>query len=179
MSPSENEFEFTRLWMKAQPTVAGFIAAMLGRSDYHTIDDLLQEVALALFENFSAYDRRKSFMAWAMGITKNKLRIRWRTLARSRVLYADQAVIEALERISVDRSVHLKRRQHAMQECAQYMDGRTWQIARMRYHDGLSPKTIAEKLKLSAGNVRVLLSRMRAALRACVERRLRAEQGAM
>jgi DNA-directed RNA polymerase specialized sigma24 family protein len=42
----------------------------------------------------------------------------------------------------------------------------------MRYSDDLDPETIAARMGLTAGNVRIILHRVRTTLLTCVERRL-------
>ena len=47
-------------------------------------------------------------------------------------------------------------------------------LVRLRYHEDREPADVAKELGLEPGHVRVLLNRVREALRTCIERRLRA-----
>ena len=63
----------------------------------------------------------------------------------------------------------------ALDHCVRKVHGRSRQALLLRYTGGLELKQIAERLGMTAGNVGVLLHRVRTSLRECVQRRLRLE----
>lgn len=168
--PDSQEWRFTQLWTAAHPTVAGFVRSLV--PDRVAVDDIVQEVAVALFAQFSAYDPSRPFVAWALGIAKHKIQDRWRTLARSKTVTQDSAVLEAMAEISAEMDDEFDSRRAALQECLGQVQGRASDLLRLHYHDGLEPRHIAEQLGLQAGHVRVLLNRVRGVLRDCIERRI-------
>lgn len=57
-------------------------------------------------------------------------------------------------------------------ECLGRLSPREQELLRLRYHEGLQPSTLAPRLRLSPGAVRVALTRIRQALRTCIEAKL-------
>lgn len=170
MEDPAGEFAFTRLWMQAQGTVAGFIAAAV--PDRHACEDLVQEVALACFRRFAHYDPQRPFVAWALGVARHKVWSRWRTLSRTPALVRDEQLLADLAEVSAGLEEECDRRATALRTCLRQVDGRAWELLRRQYHDEQTPARIADDLGLRQGHVRVLLSRIRAALRACIERQV-------
>jgi RNA polymerase sigma-70 factor (ECF subfamily) len=167
-------FRFASLWADAQPAVAGFVAALV--PDRHAVDDLVQEVALAAFEDFASFDGQRPFTSWAIGIARHKVHNRWRSIARGKVAVGDPALIDRLAEVAVELEDDLSEERRALRDCLDGVEGRAWEAVRGHYIDGLDATALAERLRTTAGNIRVLLHRTRSVLRACIERRL-AESG--
>jgi RNA polymerase sigma-70 factor (ECF subfamily) len=170
MDQRDAALRFTKLWSDAQPAVAGFVRGMV--SDRAAVDDVLQEVALALYTGFAGYDPARPFVAWALGVARHKVHDRWRAAARSRQVAHDPELLEALAEVSEEMADELDGHRRALQECLTQVEGRPWDLLQLHYVQGHQPREIAEKLGLESGHVRVLLNRVRAALKQCVERRL-------
>ena len=167
---SARELRFTQLWTAAHPTVAGFVRGLI--PDRAAVDDILQDVALALYNNLANYDPSRPFVAWALGVAKHKVQDRWRTLARAKTVIRDTQVLEAMAAVSAELDDELDSRRRALHECLGQVQGRAYDLVRLHYHEGHEPREIAGILGLEAGHVRVLLNRVRGALRQCIERRL-------
>ena len=87
MDPHE---EFLRLLLRHQSDVKAFIGSLI--QDRHLRDDVFQEVALVLWQEFARYDRSRSFGAWARGIAVKKVLQRWEKSRRLLALRYDQAL---------------------------------------------------------------------------------------
>src|SRR6186997_1869701 len=72
--------EFLRLFLKHQSDIRAFIGSLI--RDRHTREDVCQEVALVLWQEFHRYDRARSFGAWARGIAARKIMQRWEKTSR-------------------------------------------------------------------------------------------------
>ena len=81
------------LWTSAQPAVAAFIRTLVPRWD--EADELLQQTATVLVGKFRQYDRRRPFVAWAIGVAKMKLLTYRREKALGRVMF-DGALVEQI-----------------------------------------------------------------------------------
>jgi RNA polymerase sigma-70 factor, ECF subfamily len=165
--------DFTRYWTKAQPVVSGYITSMV--PDYHQAEDMLQNVAVVLLRKFSEYNPAQSFNAWALGVTRNEILLRRRTHARSFVSFQPD-LVESVASAYGELSSELDTRTAALQQCFQNVKGRSWDMISLRYEQDLKPQQIAEKLSMDPGAVRTALSRIRASLQECIERRV-AQQG--
>ena len=166
----DNHEQFTRRWTEAQPIVAGYINAVV--PDFQEAEDLLQDVAVILLRKFPAYDAQRPFVAWAIGIAKREVLVARRRHARGFLSY--QA--DLLERISEayeELAPEFEDRSRALRECLRTVRGRAGELLRLRYEESLKPNSIAARVGMAVVAVRVMLSRTRAALRGCIERKLK------
>ena len=111
-----NQDEFLTLFLRHQVDVRAFIGSLV--RDLHTRDDIFQEVALILWNEFARYDRSRSFGAWARGIAARKVLQRYEKDTRSPVPFAPeaiQALLDAYERTEVSES----ERAEALQRCVE------------------------------------------------------------
>jgi RNA polymerase sigma-70 factor, ECF subfamily len=166
--PAPAALAFTRDWQLAQPAVSGFVRALIGNRD--AAEDVLQEVAADLWRSYERYDPARPFIAWALAIAKHKIQDHRRQRPRPLV---DPQVIADMVAVAEEMEHELSDRRHALQACLQGVRGRSWDLVRLRYHEGREPSEVATMLGLEAGHVRVLLNRVRDALRSCIERSLR------
>jgi RNA polymerase sigma-70 factor, ECF subfamily len=161
--------EFTRLWVQAQSPVGNYLATLV--QEPHACDDLLQEVALACLQGFGTYDRTRPFIAWALGIARNKVLSQWRGMKRAPAWTHDSELLDSIARITEEIDDELQQRERALQQCLADVKGRAWELLERVYHRDQQPQAIANEMGLTASHVRVLLTRIRASLRACIERR--------
>jgi RNA polymerase sigma-70 factor (ECF subfamily) len=164
---------FTRYWTEAQPIVASFIGSLV--PDFTAAEDLLQEVAVVLLRKFPEYDESRPFVAWALGVARLEILMLRRTQARSLLCFQPE-LAETLSAAYEEMVLELDSRTSALRECLRQVQGRAHEVLRLRYEEALSPAQIARRLSVRAVAVRVMLSRVRASLRACVERRVKQEE---
>ncbi len=160
---------FTRLWTRSQPEIAQFVAALV--PDPHQVDDVLQDVAVALLRKFADYDPTRSFAAWAIGIARFEILMSRRRFARSRLVLSPEAVAAVAE-ACIELAPEVEPRQRALRSCLEGVDGRAREMLRLRYEESLEPQAMAARSGMGAGAVRVLLHRVRAALLRCIEQRV-------
>ncbi len=162
-------------WTKAQPGVTRFIRSLiLNRED---AQDVLQEVALAVVDNFESYDPERPFEGWAIGIARNQLRAHLRKVYRDREVALDESVdrvADAFQRIEPE----IGDRREALNECLRRITGTSRKILNLHYVDGLKPAAIGGEISKSANHVSVMLHRTRSILRKCVEKKLNREASA-
>ena len=162
--------QFTRCWTEAQPKLAGYINALV--PDFQEAEDLLQDVAVILLCKFPEYDPQRPFIAWAIGITKREVLMARRCHARNFLCYRT----DLLERISEayeELTPELEERSRALKECLRQVQGRASELLKLRYEEGLKPNAIAGCVGMAVVAVRVMLSRTRAGLRECIERKMK------
>lgn len=167
--PDQQAERFARLWTSAQGPVAGFIRSMV--ADRHLAEDVLQDVALVCLRRLADYDPERSFISWALGIAKFTAMAAVRSARRVSLLdhpEAATAVAAAWERLE-DESA---RRRDALALCLGRLPGRQRTMLAGFYQEGRSIVDIAKSLGLASDSVKTMLSRVRTALRRCVEERL-------
>ena len=172
MQDSEAIRRMTIEWTRAQPSVGRFIRSFV--RDRAQAEDLLQEVALIIVDRFETYEPDRPFIGWALGIAKRVVQTHLRKVYRDRQIEFSDAVDQAasaFQRLEPQAEVM----KEALDHCVRKVHGRSRKALLLRYSEGLELKQIAEHLEMTAGNVGVLLHRVRTSLRECVQRRLRLE----
>ncbi|MCS6852573.1 MAG: sigma-70 family RNA polymerase sigma factor [Gemmataceae bacterium] len=162
---------FLRLFLRCQGEIRAFIGAWV--RDPHQREDIFQEVALVLWREFDRYDPTRSFAAWARGIAAKKVWQRWEQARRVPLPFDPEtlrAVQEAFERTEGDAEL----RADALRRCLASLPEKSRRLLALRYEESLKLADIAQRLRSSLDAVHKALSRLRARLQACVERRLAA-----
>ncbi|MEK7414699.1 MAG: sigma-70 family RNA polymerase sigma factor [Planctomycetota bacterium] len=163
--------QFARYWTQAQTAIAGYVTAMVG--DTHVANDVLQDVAVAALRKFSTYDPQRPFVAWAMGIAKTQILAQRRDGARAASRFSSTLIdLLTMEWETVLPEANVRSR--ALIACIQGLDRRGRELIQWRYQEELAPPNIATRLGCREGAVRTALSRLRATLHACIERRVAA-----
>jgi RNA polymerase sigma-70 factor, ECF subfamily len=164
----------TRLWTLAQPVVSAFVISAV--RDFSARDDVLQEVAVAVMESFDRYDPQRPFVAWAMGIAQNQVRLYLRRIQHDRLVFDDDVLVRlavAFEEASPEQSRSLG----FLRGCLDQLEGRARELCELRYGRDLKPAAIAESLRMPANTVAKALQRIRDQLRACIQRKSAVEGG--
>lgn len=166
----DRQARFLGLFLKHQDDMRAVIGSFI--RDRSMADDVFQEMALTLWQKFDEFDPSRSFGAWARGIAVRKVLQRFDRNKRL-PLSMDPATIEAVVEAFNDRDIHeTAEMESALGHCLQTLPERSRSLVRMRYEEGLSLQTMAERISSTLDAVNKALSRIRAALRDCVEHRL-------
>jgi RNA polymerase sigma-70 factor (ECF subfamily) len=162
--------EFTALWTAAQPTVSAFISSLV--TDVHQSADVLQITATTLVRKFCQFDRNGSFVGWALGVARYEVLKHRRTYARDRHVFSDE-LVEQIGTVHERLAPESDLRRRALMDCLREVDGRRRRAILLRYVDDLKPTAVASRLGMKPSAARLLLHRIRVALRHCVDRRVR------
>jgi RNA polymerase sigma-70 factor (ECF subfamily) len=168
MADTDQEL-FTLRWMQAQPVVASVLMAML--RDPSAVDDLLQETAVTAYQEISAYDQTRPFTAWAVGIARHKAMHWFRSRNRRPQQPLSENDLDRLAAAAESQAGELDARALRLHQCLERLSGRAAQAIEMHYAQDLPQATVAERLKMGIGALRVLLYRARTQLRTCIEGR--------
>lgn len=167
MLDEDQQIRFTQLWTDAQPTVSQFVASLV--RDPWAVRDIVQETSLALLRKFAEYDESKPFLPWALGVAKFEILGHRRDVARDRMI-CDSVFLDQYTQAWADVAPRISNETEALRHCVGELAGRPRAIIKMRYTEGETSETIADKLNITADNVRTILKRTRDVLRRCVER---------
>lgn len=168
MSANETE-EFAILWTKAQPAVSAFVSALV--PNFHEAEDVLDQVVVTLVRKFSTYDRERPFVNWAIGVARFEVLKHRRSRANERHYFCDELVAEICSTYQ-EMSLELEEQKQFLRECLEEVRGRSRKALQLRYFDDLKPAAIGEALGMNSGAVRVMLHRVRASIRQCLEKKL-------
>lgn len=163
--------EYLKLLFGCELEIRAFIGSIVRGP--HDRDDVFQEVALTLWKEFPRYDRSRSFAAWARGIASMKLMQRWDKTKRLPIVLSPEA-IQAVSS-AFDRSEEMSSgKAEALERCLDQLPEKSRQLLSLRYERSLKIEQIAHELQATLDAVYQSLSRLRARLLDCVNRRLSA-----
>lgn len=161
-------------WVKVQPALTAFLIA--STPQFSDAEDLLQEVAVEVARRFDDYDPSRPFLPWAIWVAKIQIANFYRARQRSPVKFVGESIDalgEACDRIQVT----LSEEKWALEKCLTSLTGRSRTLLQLRYFDDLSPQEIGSRTGMTAGAVRIALSRTRSALLSCVQSTLSGASG--
>ena len=162
------------LWEQARPALFAYLTASV--YDFHRAEDLLQEVAVAVAGQFHAYNPQRPFLAWALGIARNRMLLYFREQARDRRHFSESTLLaleDAAQRLDRDGG---GAKRDALRRCLREIVGRRRRVLEMRYAGGLKIADIAQQLSVTNNAVKIMLHRVRASLKDCIRRRLAQER---
>lgn len=157
------------LWTQAQPHVAAFVSSMV--LDFHAAEDLIQQVAVAVAEQFEEYDQARPFVAWSIGIARFKVYNYYRSTKRDKHVF-DTEALDGVARAFCELAPELDPRRKALDACVKRVQGRAATVLEMRYVREMKPARIAQKIGMTSNAVSVMLHRVRAALEKCIDQQL-------
>ncbi len=167
---AERKQAFLALFVRSVASIEAFVHATV--RDRSAADDLMQEIAVALWASFDTYDASRPFSAWGKGVASHIVMGHYRKRAQiARLLSpATLAVLAAAaEEPTVDHPAEIA----ALRLCIERLPGRARKLLTMRYEQGFALAEIATGSNVTAEGVRKALSRLRLALKICVHKRMR------
>lgn len=172
--PAPDAEQLAALWMKAQPTIAGYISSLV--PDFHQADDILQNVAVIVVRKRESYDTALPFVPWAISIAKFEVLKHRRTMARDRHRFQfDETLVDQLTESYEQAAERLDSEREAVRYCVDKLEARPSEAIRLRHYDGLKPPEIAVRMQITAQAARALLYRARKTLAECISKRLKQE----
>jgi RNA polymerase sigma-70 factor (ECF subfamily) len=166
--------KFAAQWTAAQPAISAFVRSLV--PDLSGAEEVLQRVAVALVRKYDRYDESRPFVAWAIGVSKFEVLYYRRQQATDKHIFDDE-LVEAVAESYQELVEKFNPMREALVKCMEELDDRSRGVLQLRYADELSTPTIAEEMKLSVGAVRIMLWRLRGALKRCMEQRLAQNSG--
>ncbi len=168
MTPKQTE-DMAAQWTGAQRAVAAFVRTLV--TDFHQSEEVLQRVAVTMVRKYEQYDSSRPFVAWAIGIAKLESLMFLREQGRDRLVF-DDALVDRIAESHEQAEEEPTPTFQFVTECVEELDGRARQAIQFRYGCDLKTAEIAEKMEISDGAARMLLSRARTLLRKCLESRI-------
>lgn len=163
--------EVAALIREMQPCLLEYASGLLGGAD--GADDVVQETNLFLWERRNDYALGSNFRAWALKVAKFKVMAIRRDLARSprRVTFTDE-MFEMLAERAESRPGMAERRLRALGICLAKVRLQDRKLLEWKYSQNASLTDLAEDAGQSANALHKRVSRLRLALRQCIEKNL-------
>ncbi|MEZ6045940.1 MAG: sigma-70 family RNA polymerase sigma factor [Planctomycetaceae bacterium] len=163
--------DFLRLYTAHEAVIFGFVRSLLPRRE--DAREVMQEVAVILWEKFSEFDQSRDFRKWACGIARYEVLAWLRDHARERLLF-DEALVNLLAQEAIEETAGESRRA-ALENCLQKLETPHKDLVLTAYAPGARIDLLAEKRGQTAMSLYKVLHRIRQTLLDCVERTLAAE----
>ena len=150
--------------------VRGFAAMMGVAPDW--VDDVAQEIFVAVFQSLGRFERGRSFRKWVRGVARNVIRRHEEAEARESKL-RQGAVTELVRRrceklAEVPGDVVCLGALDKLRRCLARLPERLRSLLKLRYSDGMTSGEIATVVKSKADTVRMTLMRARRLLLECI-----------
>lgn len=157
-----------RVLLRGRFRMAAIAMAIL--RDKHAVDDIFQQVVLAALERIAQFHDEAHVLAWGV----RAARFRAIDLARQRRLRTlSDTMLDRLEARWANLSEEeLPDNLRVLHECLDKLSAPARELLRLRYDEGLSVLTIAERLQRNVNATYQSLSRIHRALRDCARHEL-------
>jgi RNA polymerase sigma-70 factor (ECF subfamily) len=166
---------FVAALLAHQRGIHAFLVALLPHED--DLDDLQQQVCLALWEKREQYDPARPFLPWAYAFARNHALKYLEAKSREKGFqYFSGPLLEqiALAREAFDASTEDRRR--ALDACLQRLRPEQRELIRERFAGQRSLKDLATASGVSPASLTMRLQRLRHALLKCIEQALAAKE---
>jgi len=163
---------FLRLFTSNEPAVRAYVRKLVpSQSD---ADDILQEVAIVLWDKFDEFRVDGDFRTWSFGIARFKVLSWLRDQRRNRVTLAND-VVELIASDALKKDESLQRQREILKNCFEKVPRDDQILLAQAYQSHAVIKEVALSSGRTVGGFYQWLYRMRQLLQECVERELSKE----
>lgn len=156
---------FLRQFTLAQPALRRYVLAHI--PDFHEAEDVLQEIAVVLWDRAGEFEEGRNFQAWAFGIARYKMLHARRSAGRRRTLLSGDLSDRFAAKLQ-EMGPRYGQNRNRLRDCVKKLADRARTLVELRYDKGRSTQEIAEETGTSVNAVRVLLCRVRRSLARCI-----------
>ena len=172
MDSNDRHREFLQVFTTHEPAVRAFVRRLVpSRAD---ADDILQEVAIVLWEKFDEFRTGADFKAWACGIARFKVLSWLRDRGRDR-LVLDTDVVELIAEESLQVESHLEQQRIALEACFEEIPTAQRQLLARAYRRDVKIQDVAATSGRSVNGFYQWLHRMRKLLFECISHKVAEE----
>jgi len=153
--------------MASEPAVRAFVRSLVPTLD--DANDVMQEVAIVLWEKFAEYETSEDFRRWAFGVAKFKVLSWQRDRMRDRHVFG----LEATELLAAEAERHvglLEAQRAALQDCLHKLSAEQRGLVHSAYAPGSRIDALANQLGSTAMALYKKLHRIRMLLAECTRR---------
>ena len=139
--------------------------------DFHAAEDVVQETAQIAYRKLNFLIPEADFAGWLKAIARRQA-----LAARRKLTKTSLVTEEVIERVYQDLAPATEgRRGEALTECLDGLEGRSADVVKAHYFEGVKLNDLAPRMDMTPMAVRQLLHRVRVLLLDCVRRKLGVE----
>jgi RNA polymerase sigma-70 factor (ECF subfamily) len=174
MTPAENQrhHRFLRTFTTHEPAVRAYVRRLVpSRAD---ADDVMQEVAVVLWDKFETFREGADFRAWAFGIAHYEVLAWMRDKGRDRLVLDEEVVQKLAQETALDEP-RLARQREALESCMEKMGQPERDLLLQAYQAEARIQTVATRSGRTVAGFYQWLHRIRRILLDCIRRELSRE----
>jgi RNA polymerase sigma-70 factor (ECF subfamily) len=165
--PQQKTVLFFRLYTSIQSRLYAYILTMVHNE--HDAEELLQETAIYLWEQFDQYEEGTNFWAWAACVAKFRVLDFHKKNRKTRPLF-ENSVYQQLFEIAATTSEDSVERSRALKACLDKLGAPEQKLLSLRFHDNFSVQRIAQVTGRSRHGLYKTISRILGLVRDCMTR---------
>jgi RNA polymerase sigma-70 factor (ECF subfamily) len=170
--PDRDEEMFVRLLAQHENDLCRYVQSLA--FDPSAVDDIMQEVAVALWNKFDQYDPERPFIPWACRFAYFQV-LKFRSKrGRSRLVFGDN-LVELLAADYEEEREQVTARRRALDGCLAKLSRGDRELIERRYDSTETIQGLAQSRKLSVHKLYHALDRIRRNLLHCTQNTLRKE----
>ena len=170
--PSQNPTpEFIQLLTKNQSRLFAYVLSLLGNRQQ--AEDVMQETNMILWRKQDQFKLGTNFGAWMLKVAYYQVMDHRRKQNKQALFVDDENFLAELAEEAAVSTELTERQQEALHLCLEKLPSRQRDLVRMRYTEGASIKSVAEKIGSAAAAVKQALFRARGNLISCVQHRMK------
>ena len=152
------------------PSMRVYLSGRL--SDKLAVDDLMQEIFIAVYWNLKTFDLKSDFGAWIRAVTRNKfmsyLRSHYsqKNSVNVKKVEIEETLLSELEAYNDNDSEVIAK----LKDCIARQKESSCDLIKARYYENESVQGMAERLKTTVSAISSELYRIRKQLKSCVEK---------
>ncbi len=168
-APDMRHQQFLRLFVASEPAVRSFVRALV--PTLADSNDVMQEVAIVLWEKFTEYETSEDFRRWAFGVAKYKVLSWQRDRMRDRHVFG----LDTTDLLATDAEQHAERfeiQREALENCLHKLSEEQQALVASAYAPAVRIDELALKIGLTAMALYKKLHRIRILLTECAQREI-------
>ena len=167
--------QFLRLFAAHEPALRTFVRSLL--PSLADVSEVMQEVAVVLWQKFAEFDATRDFRKWAFGVARYQALAYLRDRARDRHVFDDELVGRLADEAVAAGPRHEAQRE-ALEICLQKLPAHQRELVLSAYTEGTRMDVLAAQRERTAMSLYKLLHRLRQLLLECVRRAIAREERA-
>ncbi len=165
--------QFLRLFAEHEPALRTFVRSLL--PSLADASDVMQEVAVVLWQKFAEFDGTRDFRKWAFGVARFEVLAFLRDRARDRHVFNDELVGKLADEAAAAEQRHGAQRD-ALEQCLKKLPEAQRERVLAAYTQGARMDDLATLRGQTPMSLYKWLHRIRQALLECVRRTLAQEE---
>ena len=153
-----------------RPALMRYVLSLI--PDRTACEDIVQETCLFLWNKRCQFEPGSNFNAWAFKAAWFKVLTHRREAQRQKLVCFSQETLERISKAAEQLSEEPEPRLSALRHCVASLPSDSRNLLQLKYSDRLSLTDHANRLGVKPNKIQKSLSRIRIALRRCVESRL-------